>query len=299
MYDIIIVGAGPAGLTSSIYSARSGKKVLVIEGNSIGGQIASSPKVENFPTQMSISGIELADKMYDQATNLGVEFEFAMVTKIEDNGKTKIVKTDFGDSFETKAVILATGASPRKLGVGREEELAGKGIAYCAVCDGDFYAGRPVGVVGGGNTALQNAIYLSKICPKVYIFQNLDHLTGEQKLIDAINETENIEVRLSTTVSRLTGEFKLEIVEVKHEGITENVLCEGLFVSIGQIPHNDPFEEIINLDERGYIKAGEDCKTNVDGIFVAGDARTKSIRQLTTACGDGSVASIMAGSYLV
>lgn len=294
MYDVIIIGAGPAGLTSSIYSARSGKKVLVIEGNSIGGQIASSPKVENYPTQMSISGIELADKMYEQADSLGVDFEFALVTKIEDLGETKKVITDRNEEFEAKSVIIATGASHRKLGIGREEELTGKGVAYCAVCDGDFYAGKPVAVVGGGNTALQNVIYLSKICPKVYVLQNLDFLTGEKKLIDAVNALDNVEVRLNTTVSRLIGNDKLEIVEVNNQkGNTENILAEGLFVSIGQIPASTPFKGLIDIDERGYIVAGEDCKTNIPGIMVAGDVRTKAIRQLTTACGDGSVASIM------
>ncbi len=294
MYDVIIIGAGPAGLTSSIYSARSGKKVLVIEGNSIGGQIASSPKVENFPTQMSISGIELADKMYEQADNLGVDFEFAMVTKVEDLGDTKKVTTDRNETFESKFIIIATGASHRKLGIGREEELTGKGVAYCAVCDGDFYASKPVAVVGGGNSALQNAIYLSKICTKVYILQNLDYLTGEQKLIDAVKALDNVEIRLSTTVSRLIGNDKLEIVEVNnHNGNTENILAEGLFVSIGQIPASKPFEGLVDINERGYIVAGEDCKTSRPGIMVAGDVRTKAIRQLTTACGDGSVASIM------
>lgn len=295
MYDVIIIGAGPAGLTSSIYSARSGKKVLVIEGNSIGGQIASSPKVENFPTQMSISGIELADKMYEQADSLGVDFEFAMVTKVEDLGEKKKVITDRNEEFEAKTVVIATGASHRKLGIGREEELTGKGVAYCAVCDGDFYASKPVAVVGGGNSALQNAIYLSKICTKVCILQNLDYLTGEQKLIDAVNALENVEVRLGVTVTRLIGNDKLEIVEIKNEkGNSENILAEGLFVSIGQIPASTPFAGLVDINERGYIVAGEDCKTSIPGIMVAGDVRTKSIRQLTTACGDGSVASILA-----
>ena len=294
MYDVIIIGAGPAGLTSSIYSARGGKKVLVIEGNSIGGQIASSPKVENFPTQMSISGIELADKMYEQADNLGVDFEFALVTKVEDLGDTKKVVTDRNEEFEAKSVIIATGASHRKLGIGREEELTGKGVAYCAVCDGDFYAGKPVAVVGGGNTALQNVVYLSKICPKVYVLQNLGFLTGEKALIDIVEKLENVEIRLNTTVSRLIGNDKLEVVEVQNDkGNTENILAEGLFVSIGQIPASDPFKGLVDINDRGYIVAGEDCKTSVPGIMVAGDVRTKAIRQLTTACGDGSVASIM------
>ena len=232
--------------------------------------------------------------MYEQADNLGVDFEFALVTKVEDNGETKKVVTDRGDEFECKSVVIATGASHRKLGIGREEELTGKGVAYCAVCDGDFYASKPVAVVGGGNTALQNAIYLSKICTKVHVLQNLDFLTGEKALIDAVNALDNVEIRLGVSVTRLIGNDKLEIVEIKNEkGNSENILAEGLFISIGQIPASTPFKGLVDIDERGYIVAGENCKTNVPGIMVAGDVRTKSIRQLTTACGDGSVASIL------
>lgn len=295
-YDIVIIGAGTAGLTAALYAARAGKKVLILENESIGGQIATSPKVENYPGFSEISGMEFSDRLYEQASALGVELELDKAEKITDNGDNKTVKTEYGE-FTCKAVIIATGVKHRHLGIEAEEKYMGRGVSYCAVCDGAFYKGKDVAVVGGGNSAVQSAIMLSNICNKVYLIHRRDEFRCEKKLSDEVRAIENIELVLSSTVQDLKGEDKLTTVIIENKsGETEEISAEGLFVLVGQIPENGAFADIITLDESGYIVAGEDCKTNVDGVFAAGDCRTKAIRQLTTAAADGSVAALAACS---
>lgn len=293
-YDIVIIGAGTAGLTAAIYAARAGKKVLILENESIGGQIATSPKVENYPGFSEISGMEFSDRLYEQASALGVELELDRAEKIIDNGESKSVKTEYGE-FNCKAVIIATGVKHRHLGIETEEKYMGRGVSYCAVCDGAFYKGKDVAVVGGGNSAVQSAIMLSNICNKVYLIHRRDEFRCEKKLSDEVRAIENVELVLNSTVKDLLGDGKLStIVTENKSGEIKEINAEGLFVLVGQIPENSSFADIINLDESGYIIAGEDCKTNVEGIFAAGDCRTKAIRQLTTAAADGSVSALAA-----
>ena len=293
-YDIVIIGAGTAGLTAAIYAARAGKNVLILENESIGGQIATSPKVENYPGFSEISGMEFSDRLYEQASALGVELELDKAEKITDNGDNKTVKTEYGE-FTCKSVIIATGVKHRHLGIEAEEKYMGRGVSYCAVCDGAFYKGKDVAVVGGGNSAVQSAIMLSNICNKVYLIHRRDEFRCEKKLSDEVRAIENIELVLSSTVQDLKGEDKLTTVIIENKsGETEEISAEGLFVLVGQIPENNAFADLIALDESGYIVAGEDCKTNVEGIFAAGDCRTKAIRQLTTAAADGSVSALAA-----
>ena len=296
MYDIIIIGAGPSGLTAGIYSARAGKSVLILEGDAIGGQIASSPLVENYPSQAQISGSDLVDKMYEQAESCGCDFEFEKVTNIE-KGPILKVTTEY-NTYECYAVIIATGSKPRHIRGLDEEKYLGHGIGYCVMCDGDFYKGQITGVLGGGNTAVQNALYLSNICPKVYLFQNLPQLTCEDALKKRIKAKENIEIICNAQITKLLGENKLEQVELNVDGQNRLVDINGLFISIGQEPNNAPFTNLVAMDRMGYIIGNEFCQTNVPGIYVAGDCRTKTIRQLTTATADGSISAIYACSYV-
>ncbi len=296
MFDIIIVGGGIAGMTAGLYARRSGKKVLILEKESIGGQIASSPVVENYPTQSSISGMELCDKIFEQCQSLGVEFDFEEVLKIEDGKIKKIVCEN--QTFQTKAIILATGSKHRTLGLEKEEEFTGNGIGYCVVCDGEFYAGKSVGVVGGGNSALTNALYLANICPKVTIFQELGFLTGENQLVEKVSKNPKIEIKLNSKITKLLGKDELSGVAYLQNNQEKTQNIDSLFVSIGQKSQNENFKNLISVDNFGYFSSDENCSTNLDGIFVAGDCRHKKIRQLTTASADGSVASIMACSYI-
>lgn len=296
MYDIIIVGGGPAGLVAALYACRANKKVLVIEKGGFGGQITYSPKVENIPGFAEVTGNEFAEKLVEQVLGQDAEVECAEVLAIK-NGDIKTVVTDSGE-FECKSVIIATGARHRLLGLPNEENLIGEGISFCAVCDGAFYEGKTVAVIGGGNSALQEAILLSDLAEKVYVVQNLDFFTGEQKLVEKLKEKSNVEIVLGYTVESLIGDTELKGIEIKsNEGETKTLNIDGMFVAIGLVPQNDVFKDLIDLDERGYIKSGEDCKTNVDGIFVAGDCRTKTIRQVITAGGDGAVAALAACDY--
>ena len=300
MYDIIIVGGGPAGLTAAIYGLRAGKSVLVIEKNGFGGQIAYSPKVENIPGTISISGSEFADKLTEQAMNLGADVELENVVSVEDQGSVKVVTTEEGSTYEGKTVILAVGVKHRTLGLDGEQELIGKGISFCAVCDGAFYAGQDTVMVGGGNSALQEALLLSEVCRKVTVVQNLAFFTGEKKLADALQTKENVDVLFSTLVcgyeekdGMLTG------VRVRGENGEEKVIpADGAFLAVGLIPENAAFASLAKLDERGYFDAGESCATATAGVFVAGDCRRKEIRQVTTAAGDGAIAAMAACRYL-
>ncbi|MBQ0083323.1 MAG: FAD-dependent oxidoreductase [Clostridiales bacterium] len=298
MYDIIIVGGGPAGLTAAIYGKRANKSVLVIEKNAFGGQITFSPKVENIPGFNALSGNEFAEKLVDQAINQGVEFESSTVTEIKD-GDIKTVITEDGE-FETKTVIIATGAKHRLLGVQNEEKFIGDGISFCAVCDGAFYKDLNVGVVGGGNSALQEALLLSDLAKEVTVIQNLDFLTGEKKLCDQLYEKTNVKVILGTVVEKVNGGDTFEGVTLKKEATGEifDLPLDGLFIAIGLVPQNEEFAGLIELDSRGYADADEGCKTKTKGIFVAGDCRTKRVRQVTTAASDGAVAALAACDYI-
>ena len=299
MYDLIVIGAGPAGLTAAIYARRAGKSVLVLEKETFGGQITYSPKVENYPGFQTLSGTELADRMTDQMLALGADAEPAAVVGIRDAGYTKYVMTDTGE-YEAKSVIIATGSRHRRLGLPREEELIGHGISYCAVCDGSFYAGRTVAVIGGGNTALQETMMLSEICRHVYVVQNLPKLTGEGRLCEAVAARPNVTVLYSTVVEEFLGEKEIEglMLRKTEDNTQASIAVDGVFVAIGQVPENEAFSDIVKLNERGYILSDEHCMTDRAGIFVAGDCRTKEVRQVTTATADGAVAALAAVRYL-
>ena len=301
MYDIIIIGAGPAGLTAAIYARRAEKSVLVIEKESFGGQITSSPKVENYPGFLDISGNELADRLLEQVMAQGGEIELDTVTAIEGEAGNYLVKGET-KNYEAKTVIIAAGSHHRKLGIDGEERLTGSGVSYCAVCDGAFFRGQKVAVIGGGNTALQDAVLLSDGCEMVYVVQNLPYLTGEEKLRKIISERPNVEVIYSSVVEKLVGNEQLRAIEILNTESGERRYLEvsGMFVCIGQAPENKPFESRVTLDNYGYITADESCvpKGSDGGIFVAGDCRTKSIRQVATAVSDGAIAALAACRFL-
>lgn len=298
MYDIIIIGGGPAGLTAALYARRANKSVLVIEKATFGGQITFSPKVENIPGFIQLTGNEFADKLVEQVLEQGADVELCEALEIRD-GDIKTVVTDSGE-FEGKAVIISTGAKHRMLGLPNEHKYVGEGISFCAVCDGAFYKGKTVGVVGGGNSALQEAILLSDLAEKVYVIQDLDFLTGEKKLAEQVYEKANIEVITGTKVTAFTGETGLDGVELTKnaDGSVSTLKVDGLFIAIGLIPQNEAFANVITLDERGYASADESCVAGKNGIFVAGDCRTKKIRQVATAAADGAVAALAACDYV-
>ena len=297
MYDIIIIGGGPAGLTAAVYARRANKSVLVVEKGSFGGQITYSPKVENIPGFASVTGNEFAEKLVEQALEQGTEIECAEVLSVTD-GDIKTVHTDSGD-FQAKAIIIATGARHRMLGLEREEQFVGEGISFCAVCDGAFYEGKTVAVIGGGNSALQEALLLSDLAKKVYLVQNLDYLTGEQKLAEQLSAKNNVEIILGNVVNKILGDTTLEGIEIKAtDGKITTLDIDGMFVAIGLIPQNEPFAKLVSLNNWGYVDAGEDCLTNANGFFVAGDCRSKKIRQVATAAADGAVAALAACDYI-
>ena len=299
LYDILIVGGGPAGLTAATYARRAGKSVLVIEKNAFGGQITWSPRVENFPGFVSVSGAELGDKLLEQAMEQGAEVELDEVTAVSvrpDGIKT--VACDSGAVFEGRALIAAVGAKPRMLGLAREEELVGNGVCFCAVCDGAFYAGKDVAVNGGGNSALQDALLLSEKCRRVYLIHRRDSFRGEQKLVEALEKRDNVEFVLRASVAELLGEDELTGVAVEQDGQRRELPVAGLFVAIGHAPDNGIFSGLMELDRAGYAASGEDCLTATPGVFVAGDCRAKGVRQLTTAAADGAVAALAACRYL-
>ncbi len=298
MYDVIIIGGGPAGLTAALYALRAEKSVVVIEKMGLGGQIALSSEVENFPGTMKMSGAEFAANLAAQVDALGGKIEYEEVIEIID-GDVKTVVTDL-DRYEGKSIIIATGVKNRRLGAEGEEELIGKGVSFCAVCDGSFYKGKTVAVIGGGNTAVEDAVYLSDIAEKVYIVHRRNEFRAEPRLVRALKERANVELVLETTVERFVDEGGLKGVDVVNvkSGEKRHIALDGAFVAVGQIPQCEIFRDIITLDEGGYISAGENCRTNKEGIFVAGDCRNKNVRQLTTAVGDGSVAALAAIEYL-
>ena len=301
MYDIIVVGGGAAGMTAALYALRNGKSALVIEKNGFGGQITHSPKVENFPGTLQMSGNEFADKMLDQILAQGAEIEFENVIAVEDHGDHKVVKTEEGGVYEALAVVLATGVKHRMLGIEGEDELVGEGISFCAVCDGDFYTGRRVCVAGGGNSALQEAVLLSEKCSEVIMLQDLDFFTGEQKLQDVLFAKPNVKAFTGVGISRFIvkdGELCGLEIEEKKSGVKRIVDCDGLFVAIGLIPENEPYKALADLNEYGYFDSDERCLTRTPGVYVAGDCRSKTVRQLTTAVADGASAALAACRYI-
>ena len=297
MYDIIIIGGGPAGLTAALYACRANKKTLVIEKETFGGQITFSPKVENIPGFISLTGNEFAEKLVEQVLEQGADVESCEALEIRD-GEVKTVVTDDGE-YQGKAVVIATGAKHRMLGIDGEERFVGEGISFCAVCDGAFYKDKTVAVVGGGNSALQEAILLADTVKKVYVVQNLDFFTGEKKLVDQLERLDNVEIILGVTVDSFVGDNELEGVVIKNSaGETQTLEIDGLFVAIGLIPQNDAFKNVVRLDGRGYAEVDESCEAETNGIFVAGDCRTKKIRQVTTAAADGAIAALAACDYV-
>ena len=299
MYDILIVGGGTAGLTAAIYARRAGKSVLVLEGGGLGGQITSSPLVENYPGLPSVSGADYAQALHGQATALGAEVKFGRVTAAEKT-ESGFMLTVRKKTYEGKALILATGVKHRHLGLDREEALTGRGVSYCAVCDGAFFKDMDVAVAGGGDSALQSALYLSAHCKTVYLIHRRPELRAERAHVRAMEGKENIVPLLGWTVTSLQGEASLTGLTLTspQTGEAKALAVTGLFVAIGQEPDNGPFAQLAQVDQYGYFAAGEDCLTKTPGVFVAGDCRTKSLRQLTTAAADGSVAATAACRWL-
>ncbi len=295
VYDIIIIGSGTAGLTAAIYGARAGKKVLVLEAKAYGGQIIETAEIENYPGIKNVSGYEFAENLFNQAVDLDVEVVFEPVTKVVLDGDLKKVVTE-DNEYKGATVIVASGLKKRKLGVEREEELTGRGVSYCATCDGAFYRNKVTAVNGGGNTAVSEALYLSDICNKVYLIHRRDSFRAEAELVEKLYERDNIELVLNSEITKLSGEELLSGITVvnKESGEENELAVNGLFICIGQLPQNDYLNGLVELDDYGYINAGEDCVTNVRGIFAAGDCRTKNIRQLVTAASDGAVAAVQA-----
>ena len=300
MYDVIIIGAGPAGLTAALYARRAEKSVLVIEKGVFGGQVTFSPKIENYPGFAALSGNELADKMMEQVLAHGAEFEMATVTGLADENGVKKVITDEG-VFEGRTVIIATGAAHRRLGAPGEEELIGNGISFCAVCDGAFYSGQTVAVIGGGNSALQEAELLSQTCQQVILVQNLPQLTGEKRLAETLLAKDNVRAVYNSTVAGFESENGAVTGVKIHDSVTgedSTLAVEGVFVAIGLAPATGFLKDTGLLDEYGYVKADETCRTAMEGVFVAGDCRTKSVRQITTAAADGATAALAACSQV-
>ena len=301
MYDIIVIGGGPAGMTAALYALRNGKSVLVLEKHGFGGQITYSPKVENYPGTIQMSGNEFADKLLEQILALGAEVELEKAVSIEEEDGCKLVRTEEGNAFRSMAVVIATGVKHRMLGLPGENELVGNGISFCAVCDGDFFSGQTVCVAGGGNSALQEAILLAEKCKEVVILQDLPELTGEATLQRILRSRGNVKIETNRKIVgvRAGGDGLTGVtVEDRITGEVRTIPADGLFIAIGLIPENGPFAELADLNSYGYFASGEDCLTRTPGVYVAGDCRSKSIRQLTTACADGAVAALAACRYV-
>ena len=299
MFDLIIVGAGTAGLSAAIYGVRAGKSVLVLEGAAYGGQIINTPEIENYPGIKKISGFEFATNLYNQAKELGAEIRFEKVLSVQEKNGHKIVVTK-DKEYEAKAVILATGAKNRNLGIEKEQELVGKGVSYCATCDGMFYRGKVVAVNGGGNTAVEDATFLSEYVEKVYVIHRRDSFRADKAEVDRLVAKKNVELVLNSTIKALESDASglTGILVVDKDGKERRIQVDGLFVAIGQAPDNEAFRNEVDLDSKGYISAGEDCSTKTAGIFTAGDCRTKAVRQLATAASDGAVAALAAVTYI-
>ena len=298
MVDIIVIGGGPAGLTAAVYARRAGKSVLVLEKDALGGQITWSPKVENYPAVPAVSGMDLGNRMAEQAMDMGAEVEIDEVLRIEDFGSHKRVYGSFGTEYDARAVILAAGARPRKLGLKREDELVGSGVGYCAVCDGAFFKGQAVAVNGGGNSALQDAVLLSDLCSRVYLVHRRGSFRGEEALVNLLRGKENVEFVLNAVITGLKGDSELSGITVEQDGVQREIPVSGLFVAIGHEPDLAAFADFLDRDAQGYAASDEGCLTKTEGFFVAGDCRRKKIRQVTTAAADGAVAALAACAWL-
>lgn len=301
LYDVLVVGGGIAGMTCAIYALRNNKKTLILEKESFGGQIANSPKVENFPTIKSISGLELSDKVFEQISDLGVDFELDKVVSIEKENDIFIVSGEYG-SYRSKTVVIASGLKHKTLSLPDEEDYIGKGVSYCAVCDGPFYKGEEVVLIGDGNTALQYALLLSSYCKKVKVCTLFDRFFGDESHVSALKKKENVEVITDVSAKELVTDGKKVngvLFEDRLTKTTKIIPCDGVFVAIGQVPENQAYQNLVDLDKYGYIVSDEKCLTKTDGLFVAGDCRTKSVRQLTTASSDGAIAGLNACNYIL
>ena len=298
MYDIIVIGAGPAGLTAALYARRAMKNVLVLEALTYGGQIINTREIENYPAAPHISGFDFSTNLYNQVKELECEIKFEKAIDIKDlKDKKQVITKD--NVYDTKTIIIATGNENRKLGLDNEDELLGHGISYCATCDGTFFKGKDVAVVGGGNTAVEDALYLSEICKTVSIIHRRDEFRAEKKLVNKLKQKKNIKYFYNSKVTKLNGKDKLDSIEITSNDEEKNTIeVSALFIAIGRIPETENFKKLINAKDNGYIIAEEDCHTNIDGIFVAGDAREKDLRQLVTATSDGAVSAIEAIKYI-
>ncbi|MBR3815626.1 MAG: FAD-dependent oxidoreductase [Clostridia bacterium] len=297
MYDIIIIGGGPAGLTAALYGVRSGRRVLLFEKTGYGGQIAKSPLVENYPGIRAASGMELSEILRGQAESFGCEFRKERVLSVTD-GDIKKITTSKGE-YEARAVIFALGTEERMLGLENEEKYVGRGLSYCAYCDGNFFRNREVAVIGGGNTAVQDALYLSDICKKIYLVHRRNEFRAESSLVEKARLRENIEFVTDSVPVEIGGTPIVQCLKVKNKltEVERELSVNGVFAAIGQIPQTKEFSDILPLDEGGYVIAGEDCTVR-DGIYVCGDCRKKEIRQLTTAVSDGTVAATKAVAFV-
>lgn len=297
--DIVIIGAGAAGMTAAVYAARGGNSAIVLEQNVHGGQIVNTGEVENYPAILSISGVEFAGNLYEQATSHGADIRYEKVTSFDFSGPVKVVETDEG-RYECKAVILANGVVKRKLGVPGEEKFQGRGVSYCATCDGGFFRGKKTAVVGGGNTALEDALFLANLCEEVTLIHRRDEFRGDAHNVKAVLARENIRILYDTVPLEVLGDQQVTGLKVQNKktGEESELAVDGVFVAVGQIPQNELFRGAVEMDEGGFVAAGEDTKTNIPGVFAAGDTRQKLVRQLVTAAADGAVAAVMAGSYI-
>ena len=289
-YDIIIIGAGPAGLTAALYASRAGHKVLVLEGKAVGGQIINSIKVKNYPAILEISGADFAKNLKKQVNNYGGVIKLEKVVAISDNPKW-VVKTDMEKEYSASAIILATGSVPRPLGLDNEDKFVGRGVSYCATCDGNFYKDKVIAVEGGGNTALYDALYLADLAKKVYLIHRRDEFRGDKALVEQLAKKDNVGLILSAQVTSLIGDDHLEKIVLDNDRELE---VSGLFVAIGYKPQNEIFNDVVELDENGYVKTRDGVHTSAEKIYVAGDARKKELRQLTTAVSDGAIAATTA-----
>lgn len=299
MYDVLIVGAGTAGMTAGIYVQRAGKKALVLDEKGYGGQIVNTATVENYPGFVNISGTEFTERIHEQAVELGVDFKVEKVKNAKKKGEVFVVST--GDSqYEVKSVIIATGVKNRELGIPGEEKFKGSGVSFCATCDGNFFKGRDIAIIGGGNTALEDAEVMSGIANKVYLVHRRDEFRGDKLTVKRLSVKDNVEFVLNSKPVEITGSFAVDGLKVENteDGSPKTLKVDGVFVAVGQTPDNKAFEGLVKLDSAGYVEAGEDCLTSAEGIFVAGDCRTKKVRQLTTAASDGSVAAAGAVEYI-
>ena len=300
MYDLIVIGAGAAGMTSALYALRNSKTVLVLESESLGGQIANSPRLENYPSIKEISGEQFADNLFEQITAHGADLEIEKVVSIEKLGEGNFkVNTEYNEYF-SKSVIIASGVKHKHLRTKSDrEDLVGKGVYYCAICDGAFYKGQEVAVIGDANTALQYSLLLSSYCKKVYIYTLFDKFFGDRAHIKALQSKDNIEWRPNTAVTDFIGQDQLTAIEYKDaDGNVKTHQIPAVFVAIGQVPDNKAFANLVDIDNMGYIIADENCKTKTDGLYVAGDCRTKAVRQVATAIADGAVAGTNASLYI-